>query len=135
MDQEAAPQGQEVEKAAWQRGGACCSMLVAGAVNDLRGLRTNVHPGGGLWQDEGAALRGGGEGSMAEGCACGLLRLWVAYMDCRQEMSNLMEVCQHLAICLLARPADAPSNFYHPVARFLFDGSWLSCLLEHGTLC
>ena len=30
-----------------------------------------------------------GEGSMAEGGACWLLRLWVAYMDCRQ-MSNLM---------------------------------------------
>ena len=72
-----------------------------------------------------------GEGSMAEGGACWLLRLWVAYMDCTQ-MSNLTEVCQPLTICLLARPADAPSNFHHPVASFLFDGSWLSCLLEHG---
>ena len=49
-------------------------------------------------------------------------------------MSILMEVCQPLAICLLARLADAPSNFYHPVARFLFDGSWLSYQLEHGNL-
>lgn len=45
---------------------------------------------------------------------------------------DAMEVCQPLTICLLARPADAPSNFHHPVASFLFDGSWLSCLLEHG---
>ena len=39
--------------------------------------------------DEGAALRGGGEGSMAEVGACWLLRLWMAYLKCRQ-MSNLM---------------------------------------------
>ena len=62
MDQEVAPRGQEVERAAWQKGGACCSMLVAGAVSDLHGLKKDVHPGGGSRQDEGAALRGGGEG-------------------------------------------------------------------------
>ena len=83
----------------------------------------------------GRSLRGQkvGKAAWQRGCVCCLLRLWAAYMDCRQ-MSILMEVCQPLAICLLARPADAPSNFYHPVARFLFDGSWLSYQLEHGNL-
>ena len=37
----------------------------------------------------GCSSERGWEGSMAEGGACWLLRLWVAYMDCRQ-MSNLM---------------------------------------------
>ena len=72
----------------------------------------------------GSSLRGQkvGKAAWQRGGACWLRRLWAAYIDCRQ-MSILMEVCQPLAICLLARPADAPSNFYHPVARFLFDGS------------